>query len=275
MKDINISRRKKENPESHNQHRIEYPELVMKVISEAEVILEVLDARFWRETRNYEIEKEIRKKGKKIIYVLNKSDLVDRKKIVAEMISNKMLPYVFVSCKNRKGSSDLRKKIKIEAKRLNMKAVLIGLIGYPNTGKSSLINLLKGTRVARVSPESGYTKGIQRVKISEGIYLIDTPGVIPSYENANKEDKDLFKHAQINVRVWDKIREPEMVINSLIEKYKGIIEKFYSVDSEGDSEILLEKLGRKKGFLLKGNEVDKDRTARQILRDFQEGKIRI
>ncbi|MDO8528404.1 MAG: GTPase [Nanoarchaeota archaeon] len=275
MTKLNIARRKKENPESHNQHRVEYPELVMKVISEAEVILEVLDARFWKETRNFEIEKEIRKKGKKIIYVLNKADLVDRKKIVAEMMSYKMLPYVFVSCKNRRGSSDLRKKIKIEAKRLNMRKVNIGLIGYPNTGKSSLINLMRGSRVSRVSPESGYTKGIQRVKISEGIYIIDTPGVIPSYENANKEDKDLFKHTQINVRTWDKVKEPEMLINSLIGKYPLLIENFYDINSEGDSEILLEELGRKKGFLLKGNEVDKDRTARLILRDFQEGKIRI
>ena len=272
---INIARRKKKKPESHNQHRVEYPEVVKKVITDADIILEVLDSRFWKETRNFEIEKEIRKRGKKLVFVFNKSDLVDRKKIIEEIIRQQLVPHVFVSSKTRKGSSDLRKRIKIEAKKFNKKMVYVGIIGYPNTGKSSLINLLSGARVARVSSESGFTRGSQKVKIAEGILVFDTPGVIPSYENANREDSDLFKHAQINVKTWDKVKEPEMLIYYLMKKYPMLIEDFYDIDAKGDSEILLEELGRKKAFLLKGNEVDKDRTARQVLKDFQQGKIRI
>lgn len=61
----------------------------------------------------------------------------------------------------------------------------------------------------------------------------------------------------------------------MIKEFPGIFEKFYNISSESNPEILIEKLGRKKGFLKKGGEVDEDKTARIILRDWQEGKIKI
>lgn len=263
------------NSASQNQHKIKYPEIVRQVISESDIILEILDSRFWKETRNFEFEKEIKKQRKRIIFIFNKSDLVDRKKLIREISENNVYPYVLVSCKSRKGSSDLRERIKIEAKKIDRDKIYVGLIGYPNTGKSSVINLLRGHSVARVASESGFTKGMQKVKITDKVCLIDTPGVIPSSENSNLSAKDLVKHAQINVRMWDKVKEPEMIINDLMQKYPGLFEGFYKIKTNGNSEILIEKLGRKKGFLLKGNEIDKDRASRLILRDFQEGRIRV
>ena len=138
-----------------------------------------------------------------------------------------------------------------------------------------LVNGSIGKKVSRVASESGFTKGMQKVKLSENIYLIDTPGVIPSSENSNLSNKDLVKHAQINVRNWDKVKEPEMIVYRLIKQYPGVFEKFYSIQAGGDSEVLIEKLGRKKHILKKGNLVDNDRVARMILKDFQDGKIRI
>jgi hypothetical protein len=261
--------------ESHNQHRTKYPDIVMKVITDSDIILEVLEARFWKETRNTELEKEIKRQGKKIIYVLNKSDLADRKKIIKEMGENLLYPYIFVSSRLRRGHSELMQRIKIEAKNFGKEKVYVGVIGYPNTGKSSVVNLIRGSPVARVASEAGFTKGIQKIKIAEKIYLIDTPGVIPSLEDSNISGKDLFKHAKINVRRWDKIKDPESIVHSLVQEYPGVFERFYKIRAKGDSEILLEELGRRKGFLVKGNEVDKDRTSRAILRDFQEGRIRI
>ena len=273
-KNIFSSKRGK-NIENQNQHKIKYPEIARQVISESDIILEILDSRFWKETRNLEFEKQIKKQKKRIIFIFNKSDLIDKKRLIKEIGENNIYPYVFVSCKSRKGSSDLRERIKIEAKKIDRDKIYVGLIGYPNTGKSSVINLLRGHSVARVASESGFTKGIQKVKITEKIYLIDTPGVIPSSENSNLNSKDLVKHAQINVRMWDKVKEPEIIINNLMQKYPGLFEEFYKIKANGNSEILIEKLGRKKGFLLKGNEIDRDRASRLILRDFQEGRIRV
>ncbi|MBS3155596.1 50S ribosome-binding GTPase [Candidatus Woesearchaeota archaeon] len=273
-KNIFVSKRGN-NAANQNQHKIKYPEIARQVISESDIVLEILDSRFWKETRNFEFEKQIKKQKKRLIFIFNKSDLIDRKKLIKEIDENSIYPYVFVSCKSRKGSSDLRKRIQIEAKKIDKDKIYVGLIGYPNTGKSSVINLLRGHSVARVASESGFTKGMQKVKITEKIYLIDTPGVIPSSENSNLSVKDLVKHAQINVRMWDKVKEPEMIVDDLMKKYPELFEKFYKIKANGNSEILIEKLGRKKGFLLKGDEIDRDRTSRLILRNFQEGRIRV
>lgn len=221
----------------NNKHRMEFPKIAKQVILQSDVILEILDSRFWKETRNLEFEEEIKQLGKKIIFILNKSDLVDRKKLTREIGS--LYPRVLVSCKERKGSSELREIIKIAAKQTGKEKTYIGIIGYPNTGKSSIINILIGKKVSRVASESGFTKGMQKVKLSKNIYLIDTPGVIPSSENSNISNKDLVKHAQINVRDWDKVKEPEMILYSLIKQYPGMFEKFYNIQAGGDSEVLI------------------------------------
>jgi hypothetical protein len=161
----------------------------------------------------------------------------------------------------------------MESKKLKKDAINVGIVGYPNTGKSSLINLLAGRHSARVSSEAGHTKGIQKIKISKGLYLIDTPGVIPQKEKLYTTDKSI--HSQIGAVTWDKVGEPDMVIFRLMKEYSEIFEKHYKIDTKGNSEMLIENLGRRWNFLQKGNQVDEIRTAKKILKDWQEGKIRI
>jgi ribosome biogenesis GTPase A len=96
------------------------PNLVREIVEVSDIILEILDARFLQETRNKELEELIKHQGKKILYVINKTDLVDLKSKVLEVSSLKIFPYIFVSCKKRSGVSKLRNKIKIEAKKLNI-----------------------------------------------------------------------------------------------------------------------------------------------------------
>ena len=108
--------------------------VIEKVIDMSDILLEVLDARFVEDTRNPELEEEIQKKAKKIIYVINKSDLFSLR-------NAELLPSIFVSCKNRKGVRELRDMIKRSASGIKKpEKVVVGVIGYPNTGKSSLIN---------------------------------------------------------------------------------------------------------------------------------------
>ena len=97
-----------------------YPEVVDKLINSSDIILEVLDARFVQETRNIELEEEIKNQGKRLIYVINKTDLISKDKIKKKAL-NGSYPHVFVSCKTRKGSKDLRNRIKIESKKLSIK----------------------------------------------------------------------------------------------------------------------------------------------------------
>ena len=272
-----LGKAKKARGKSHrtHKHRRSIPSIVNNIIEQADVILEILDARFIEKTRNHEIEKKVRSLGKTIIYVFNKLDLADVEKVKQNIELQELKPSIFFSARERKGSAGLRKLIKIEANKLNEESVNIGVIGYPNTGKSSIINLLSRKSVARTSSEAGYTKGIQKIKLSEGLYLIDTPGIIPPREKIGYNKENYLKHAQIGAITWDKTKNPDMVVFRLTEEYPGVLEKYYKIKTDNDSEVLIEKLGRKLNYLKKGNLVDENRVSKKILKDWQEGKIKI
>ncbi len=258
------------------EEKEKFADMAANIIKISDIVLEILDARFIDDTRNKEAENLVRKLGKKLIFVLNKSDLVNINK-VKQNLPEDLHPYAFVSCKNRKGIWDLRNMIKIEVRRIGderFKRKHVGIIGYPNTGKSSLINFLIGRKSAKTSPEAGLTRGVQKIKLVGNILLIDTPGVIPEKEFQYERIMETGKHSRIAARTHSQIKDPESEVYSLTIRYPGVIEKFYGIESE-DFNDFIEKLGRKKRFLLKGNVVDEDRTLRVILRDWQEGNIRI
>lgn len=263
---------KRKNPGTH-KHVAPVVSQVWSIVKEADIILEVLDSRFIDKSRNPKIEKKVQKMGKPIIYVLNKSDLVNTNEIKRNVELEELRPYIFFSSKDRKGSLALRRLIKINASRLNKNSISIGVIGYPNSGKSSLINYLTGKSMTRVSSQAGHTKGTQKIKLSQGLYLIDTPGIIPPEEKIRATEETLVKLPKIGATTWDKTKNPDMVVAGLVRQYPKILEDYYKIDAEGNPEMLIEKLGKKAGFLKKGGLVDEDRTAKKILRDWQEGKI--
>ena len=261
-----------------NRHKKAIPKIVTEVIKISDVVLEILDSRFIEKTRNIDVENLIKEHGKKIIYVINKSDLVNKDNLLLEIKNSTLYPYVLISCKSGLGVKELRNRIKIEVKRLNIldehKKAHIGVVGYPNTGKSSLINILTRKGSARTSAEAGFTKGIQRIKLTKDILILDTPGIIPLDENSTTELKDLKKHAEIGVRTYDKVKNPHFVVSEIMKNHPGLLDSFYKINSENDPQILLEELGRKKNLILKKNKIDLDRTARLILKDWQKGDIR-
>lgn len=258
--------------ENLRKQKQKYPELTKKIIEDSDIILEILDARFTEETRNKGVEEIIKKKEKKIIYVINKSDLIKKKQ------RQRFYPYAFVSCITKKGVRELRDLIKRSAKKIKKpteERVNVGIIGYPNTGKSSLINSLIGKSSAKTAAEAGFTKGLQKIKLSPGILLIDSPGIIPEEKYSAVERSAITQHTKLGGRSYSQVKEPELVVSDLIKEFPEVFEKFYGIDSESNPEILIEKLGRKKGFLKKGNQIDEDKTARLILKDWQEGKVKL
>jgi len=262
----------------HNQHKKAVPGVVREVIRISDVILEILDSRFLDETRNPEIETVMKELNKRVVYVLNKADLRDIDELKAEAEKKKLFPYVVVSCKNKIGKGHLIERIKIEARRVlsekKYKIAHVGVIGYPNAGKSSLINYLTGRNVAATSPEAGFTKGMKKIRLSKGILLLDTPGVIPEKESASRSLNDLQKHSKINAKTLSKIKDPELTVDGLMKGNPGLFEKHYKIDANGDSEKLIEELGRRSHLLLTGNRVNMDRVARKIIQEWQEGKIK-
>ncbi len=233
------------------------------VLQGAEIVIEVLDARMVEETRNKEIEDKITRLGKKIIYAITKSDLVDKQE--SESWKRRLNPCVFISGKDRTGTTILKKKILEISRGQN---VIVGVVGYPNVGKSSLINALAGRHKTRTSTESGYTKGLQKVRVGPKITLLDTPGVFPNLE------KDLLKHGKIGAIDYSKIKDPELAALQLINDEKKLVLSYYQV-TDGDPEQILEQIAIKHHRLRKGQEADLEATARLVLKDWQTGRINL
>lgn len=237
------------------------------VLREADIIIEVLDARYIDDTRNFEIEDKIRHWNKKLLFVINKSDLVDPADLgKLKDVKKQLKPCVFISSTDRLGTTILKKKI-LELSR--GEKVIVGVVGYPNVGKSSVINALSGRGAARTSSESGYTKGLQKIKVDNKILLLDTPGVFPWKE------KDTAKHGKTGAIDFAKIKDPEYVTLKLIEEEKERIKKHYSVEAKkDDAEEILEEIAYKLKKLSRGGLPDLDAAARAVLKEWQAGKIR-
>jgi len=156
-------------------------------------------------------------------------------------------------------------------KKKRRQDIKIGVLGYPNVGKSSIINFLKGKASAGTSSESGFTRSYQYVKLNKEITLIDTPGVL------TREDKQMGFSEKVIIGSIDysKVKDPLSACESLIEKLGGIIEKYYDVKKHEEIEETIEEIAVKRHLLMKGGKPDTERAARMVLKDWQQCKIRI
>ena len=149
------------------------------------------------------------------------------------------------------------------------KQISVGLVGYPNVGKSSIINALRGKAVAKVAPIPGETKVWQYVTLMRRIYLIDCPGIVPP--NHNDTPQDLLLRGVVRV---ENVDNPEQYIPAVLNKVKPHhMERTYELKGWKDHIHFLEMLARKGGRLLKGGEPDVDGVAKMVLNDFMRGKI--
>ncbi len=246
-----------------------YQRIVNNVIKKADIILFILDARQVNETRNIELEGRVKEMGKPLIYVITKSDLIEDKAEV-EKYKKILKPCVFISATKYYGVKILKEKIMIEGKRagITFPVIRVGAIGYPNVGKSSLINAMIGRGSASTSMMSGHTKGMQKIKAGNSIMFLDTPGVIPP------RDKDKSKHAMIGSIDFTKTKDPDLDVMKIMETHPGVIEKYYDVEVSDDFDATIEKIAMKKKIVKKGNKPDIDKMSRAILKNWQTGKIK-
>jgi nuclear GTP-binding protein len=154
----------------------------------------------------------------------------------------------------------------------NRKQIQVGLIGYPNTGKSSIINTLRKKRVCTVAPIPGETKVWQYITLMKRIYLIDCPGIVPPSQGDSAED--ILLRGVVRV---ENVEHPAQYIEAVLQRTQTKhIERTYDLkhaDYNDDPIELLSILARKGGRLLKGGEPDVDGVAKMVLNDFLRGKI--
>jgi len=149
------------------------------------------------------------------------------------------------------------------------KQISVGLIGYPNTGKSSIINTLRKKKVCTVAPIPGETKVWQYVTLMKRIYLIDCPGVVPPNQNDTEEDILLRGVCRV-----ENVDNPEQYIPAVLRRVQPRhLERTYGIKEPTDAIDFLSRLARKGGRLLRGGEPDLDGVAKMVINDFLRGKV--
>ena len=149
------------------------------------------------------------------------------------------------------------------------KQVSVGFIGYPNTGKSSIINTLRKKKVCTVAPIPGETKVWQYITLMRRIYLIDCPGVVPPSQHDTEED--ILLRGVVRV---ENVDNPEQYIPAVLRRVQPRhLERTYGVKNVQDPIEFLSILARKGGRLLKGGEPDLDGVAKMVISDFLRGKV--
>lgn len=246
-----------------------------KVIDSSDVVIHVLDARDPLGTRCRSVEKYIREEAphKHLLFVLNKCDLVPTSVAASwvRMLSKEYPTLAFhASINNSFGKGSLISLLRqFSALHSDRRQISVGFIGYPNTGKSSIINTLRKKKVCTVAPIPGETKVWQYITLMKRIYLIDCPGVVPP--NMGDTEEDILLRGVVRV---ENVENPEQYVAAAMRKVKPHhLEKTYDIKGFSNHYEFLEKLARKGGRLLKGGEADMDGVAKMVLNDFLRGKI--
>lgn len=243
--------------------------IVKKVLSKANIIFEVVDARIPSETRNKVVESIVKEQGKKLFIILNKVDLVPLNfvKDVKVKFQQEYPTFLFSSLKGT-GKGDLNKLIKTLSK--DRKIYKIGVVGYPNVGKSSLINSLKRKKIATTSPKPGMTRGEQLIKLTENVFLIDTPGIITL-----EYPEDLaLKGSFLPEKLEDPVETSLHLLDKIIANNPESLKSLYKVEFKGDSFETLKSIGERLNYRLTGGKIDLDRTAKKILWDWLKGNLK-
>lgn len=259
---------------------------IKEYLPKVDCVAELLDARIPLSSRNPEINELT--SGKPRIVLLNKCDVAD------ESTTKKWLEYfeaagqaaLAVDCRSGKGLQSfdavvkqvLKDKIRSnEEKGMAGKALRIMVVGIPNTGKSSFINRMAKRNRAKVADRPGVTRQNQWFAIGNGLELLDTPGVLwPKFDDPAVGDKLAFIGS-----VKDEILDSETIACRLIkilhDDYPKLLENRYGFGEEemalDEPYELLEALGRKRGMLVRGGEINTERAAVTLLDEYRGGKL--
>lgn len=263
-----------------------------------DVVVVILDARIPLSSINPDIEEII--KDKKKVIALNKSDLsneIQNKKWV-QYFKNNGISAVLTDSNSGKGMNEIVKKIEEvyqEDKEISSqkgrigKSIRVMIVGIPNVGKSSFINRITKRTATNVGNKPGVTRQKQWVRVKDNIELLDTPGVLwPKLDSQNEQTAlNLAYTGTIKDDILQRIEVAYFLLKLILEKNKQLIIERYKLDPVKLEEILnnedrlenenileiMHLIGKKRGAIISGGNIDEEKVANIILDEFRSGKI--
>ncbi len=250
---------------------------IRETLSQVDLFLELLDARIPASSANPMIS-ELRG-DKQGVRVLTKSDLADPEttKLWQNWLQTARGIDCVVTCANdRQQIKSLAEYCRalVDPDRQRLQPITIMVVGIPNVGKSTFINILADRTIAKTGNEAAITRGQQRIKLDSGIALLDTPGVLwPNVENPASG----FRLASTGAIRDSAISHHEVawfLAEFLLNHYPDLVDRRYqAVFEDKDPEALMVHIGHQRGCLKAGGQVDFDRVAKILINEFREGKI--
>lgn len=262
-------------------HMKKTKEEIINSLKLVDIVLEVIDARIPKSSRNPLISEITEKKDR--IIIMNKSDLsdpVENEKWIKKFSDEKIKAIKMNSKEkiNTKEIYNIAKEIlsekfkKNEEKNIENETIRMMVVGIPNSGKSTFINNIAKRKGARVGNRPGVTQQKQWIKTKDNILLLDTPGVLwPKFEG------DTGLNLSFTNAIRDEILNIEELclkfIEFIKESYPKNLKERYKIDSDKSALEIYEEIGIKRGAIIRKGEVDYTRCANLIFNDFRSGKL--
>ncbi|MDY4812367.1 MAG: ribosome biogenesis GTPase YlqF [Ruminococcus sp.] len=251
-----------------------------------DAVAEIIDARIPVSSRNPDLDSIIQNKPR--VVLMNKCDMANpgsTQKWI-NYYSEKGIPAIPVDCKSGKGlnkfvpavNAVLKEKIdRLKEKGMKNPTIRVMIVGIPNVGKSTFINRIAGNNRAKAEDKPGVTRGNQWFTLKKGFEVLDTPGVLwPKFE-----DKTVGERLAFTGAVKDQVMDTELLAMRLLDFLKAekkplFVERFKLQNEDIDqieSYELLELIGKKRGMLISGGEIDTERAAIMLLDEYRSAKL--
>lgn len=274
----------KQNVQWFPGHMAKTRRLIKESLNLVDGVVEIVDARTPVSSRNPELDSIIQKKPR--IILLNKCDVADSQatSMWLKYFRDKGFYAAAVDCRTGKGLNSFDSLVKQalksviernDAKGMSGKPLRLMVVGIPNTGKSSFINRMGKNAKAKVADKAGVTRQNQWFVVGNGIELLDTPGVLwPKFDDPEVGDKLAFI-GSVKDEVTDKETLACRLLESLAATRPQAIEDRYKISGISGLQgwEILEMIGKKRGFLIKGGEIDYERAAVIVADEFRGGKL--
>ena len=255
-------------------------------LKQVDAVCEIVDARIPMSSRNPDIDSICGSKPR--IICLNRMDLADPNgtKKWREYFKSKGYAVIATDCKTKKGIADFNpaarhacaEKLERDAARGMNRPLRVMIVGIPNVGKSTLINQISGRKGAKAENRPGVTRGKQWVTVDSSLQLLDTPGILwPKFEDP-QVGLMLAATGAVKEDVLDLEELACRLMQLLWNRYPEAIKERYGVEGvDEDCQFpgyeLLMQAGRKRGFLMRGNEINTERMAKVLVDEYRSAKL--